>query len=298
MLNRFRDRFGTAGLVLAVIALIAALGGTALAKGLFTKSQEKQIAKIAKKEAKKYANSNPGSPGAPGANGKDGAPGQNGQNGAPGAPGKSVTEAPATPAECSGVAGGKKYTLEGGATTTICNGKNGTNGQTGFTEVLPPEKTETGAWSLEHHFECSNEIQENPDTSKLECVPASAGIIRTTASFPIPLATPLDGSSVHLILNNDKELTPTFEEVESAFCLGTVSEPSAEPGQFCLYSASELLNLGNLTYPLGIAPGAGMQNPATGAAGTGTTGVLISGVLQKNTEVEAHGTWAVTAPEE
>jgi hypothetical protein len=86
MFERFRGRFGTAGLILAVIALVLAVAGAAFAAGGgLTGKQKKEVTKI----AKKYA----GMPGAPGpqgpagANGKDGAPGPEGPKGSPGAPG-------------------------------------------------------------------------------------------------------------------------------------------------------------------------------------------------------------------
>jgi Collagen triple helix repeat (20 copies) len=100
MYRRFHDRFGTAGLVVAIVALVAAIGGTALAAGGLSAAEKSLI----KKEVKKYAKAGPaGAPGAAGANGKDGAqgpkgdpgpagpegpPGKTGKSGAPGAPGE------------------------------------------------------------------------------------------------------------------------------------------------------------------------------------------------------------------
>jgi Collagen triple helix repeat (20 copies) len=114
MLKRFHERLGTAGLVVAILALVVALGGTALAaKKVFTKQQEKQIEKIAKKVAKgvpgpQGPKGDQGAAGAPGAKGDQGAKGEPGERGLPGEQG------PAGPAETS----------------------------------LPPGKTETGVWSL------------------------------------------------------------------------------------------------------------------------------------------------------
>lgn len=110
MISGVRNRIGTAGLVVAVIALVAALGGAAYAaSGGLTAQQKKQVKKIARTEAKKLVGTGPagpaGAPGAAGANGKDGA---NGANGA--------------------------------------NGKEGKEGQTGFVEALPSESSLTGVW--------------------------------------------------------------------------------------------------------------------------------------------------------
>src|SRR6478752_2320107 len=74
-----REPFGTAGLVVACVALIAALGGTAFAAAKLNSTQKKEVEKIAKKFA--------GKPGAPGAQGPAGPAGKDGSNGAAGAKG-------------------------------------------------------------------------------------------------------------------------------------------------------------------------------------------------------------------
>jgi hypothetical protein len=109
--NRLREPFGKAGLTVAILALVMALIGGAYAAGGLTKSQEKQVTKIAKKFAGK-----PGAPGAAGANGT------NGTNGKDGAPGKEGSE-------------GKQ-------------GPEGVPGTTGFTETLPSGKTLEGDWAV------------------------------------------------------------------------------------------------------------------------------------------------------
>jgi hypothetical protein len=86
MYRRFHERFGIAGVAIAVIALIVALGGTALAKGLFTKAQEKKIATIAKRYAGK-----PGPPGPQGLPGATGGKGEKGDKGDTGLAGKDGT---------------------------------------------------------------------------------------------------------------------------------------------------------------------------------------------------------------
>ena len=111
--QRFQDRFGTAGVVLGVIALILALSGTALAaKGALTSKQKKEVEKI----AKKYA----GKPGAPGATGPQGAPGPKGDTGPKGGTGAEGEEGPEGPEGSPWTAGG----------------------------ILPSGKTETGAWAV------------------------------------------------------------------------------------------------------------------------------------------------------
>ena len=83
MLTRLHDRIGTAGLIVAVVALVAALSGAAFAaSGGLTAKQQKEVKKIAKKFAGK-----PGATGPAGAQGPVGAPGKEGARGPAGAPG-------------------------------------------------------------------------------------------------------------------------------------------------------------------------------------------------------------------
>jgi hypothetical protein len=205
MLHRFRDRFSTAGLVVAVVALVAALGGTALAaKGALTGKQKKEVTKI----AKKYA----GQPGAPGAagtngtngtNGKDGAPGERGPQGEPGTNGTNgksiIAEAEATgTGNCDGE-GGASFHQEGSAIKTYA-----CNGQTGFTEVLPSGKTETGAWA-----------------AGVEPGGTAGAVQRVPVGFNIPLAAP--------------PTETVYNEPEGSKCPGTFEEPEATAGVLCVY---------------------------------------------------------------
>lgn len=86
MVQRIRKQLGPAGLAIGILALIVALAGTAFAaKAVFTKKQEKQIVKIAKKYAGK--DGAPGSAGPPGPKGDNGAAGPQGKEGPEGKPG-------------------------------------------------------------------------------------------------------------------------------------------------------------------------------------------------------------------
>jgi hypothetical protein len=52
MLSRLHNKVGTAGLVVAIVALVAALAGSAYAaKDVLTKQEKKQVEKIAKKRS-------------------------------------------------------------------------------------------------------------------------------------------------------------------------------------------------------------------------------------------------------
>jgi hypothetical protein len=122
MISRIRDRLGPAGFVLAIVALVAALGGGAYAaSGGLNGRQKTEVKKIAQTEAKKFETAGPAGPA--GANGKDGSSGSNGKDGAQGAQGPQGPQGP------QGL-----------------QGKDGKDGKTGFTKVLPPGETETGTW--------------------------------------------------------------------------------------------------------------------------------------------------------
>jgi Collagen triple helix repeat (20 copies) len=177
MLSRLREQLGTAGLIVAIVALVAAVGGSAIAATNATDSKRNnrakknkkkkqkgvtvaQVRKIAKQEAKKFANSNPGPAGPQGpagANGNDGANGSNGADGSNGSNGSDGKEGKQGPQGDQGLQGDPG--LEGSPWTA-----GGT---------LPSGKMETGEWSL--------------DT-------LTTGTF-TTLSFPIPLAQPISGSA-------------------------------------------------------------------------------------------------------
>jgi hypothetical protein len=206
MYQRIKDRFGTAGLVVAVIALVAAVGGTALAAGGLTKSQEKQVTKI----AKKYA----GKPGAIGPAGANGTNGTNGAAGAKGADGESVDVNTYAGPECAtATEEGAELTNTTG-TVYVCNGENGIEGSPWTAGgTLPSGKTETGVWGGI----------------------AAAGPNVFPMSFSLPLALPLDAA--HAI--GIKEGASVPAECENTTHAGTASptNPEADPGYVCAYLA-------------------------------------------------------------
>jgi hypothetical protein len=119
MFNRIHQKLGTAGFIISIVALVAALGGGAYAaSGGLSGKQKKEVEKIAKRYAGK-----PGANGTNGATGPAGAKGDTGTKGDAGAPGVNGTNG--------------------------TNGTPGAPGQTGFTDTLPAGKTETGAWSID-----------------------------------------------------------------------------------------------------------------------------------------------------
>ncbi len=261
-IRAIREPFGTAGLIIACVALVAALGGTALAAAKLNGTQKKEIEKIAKKFAGTPGATGPqgpagatGAKGDAGANGDAGAPGSNGTNGTSGTNGESVTIASASNAECP--SGGTKFSNKSGSGKAC-------NGVSGFTDTLPSGKTETGAWA----------------TSTTE-----EGVNLTPISFNIPLPAALDGSHVVTVpVGEEGELGKCSDTAETT--KGTSEHPLASPGYLCIYGAyEEEAHLGGLVYQ------AGSSGLAFGAGQTGAA-VLVTGESNR----EAFGTWAVTAP--
>jgi hypothetical protein len=214
ILKGLKKRLGAngPGLTVAVVAMLVALTGGALAaSGALTKQQKKEVKAIVKKEAKTISGP-AGSPGAQGpvgpagAKGDKGDKGDKGEVGSPGSAGKSVVIGSTAPA-CT--AGGKSIEVEGSGTKKeICNGSPWTAGGT-----LPPGATETGTWSVVG--------TETADT---------AGI-RASLSFPIPLQAALSAAHVHFQTFPEE---PSFEQA----CLsGSAPSPKAKPGELCVFQS-------------------------------------------------------------
>lgn len=248
MLKRVQNRLGSAGFVIAIIALVAALGGGAYAAGDsgggaatasgtgqkqgesgLSKAEQKQVQAIARREAKRFAGAAgpPGPNGASGLPGSQGLPGTTGPKGDKGDPGPqgakgdlgsegprgiSVTNIPIPPdpgnEHC--VFGGARFQVGSGDPTYACNGDPAEGGGGGgYPETLPSGRSETGYWQV---------LGESGVTL--------GEFTATTISFPLPLAAA--PSEIVLIQG-----TPTEEEQEK--CPGTTLEPKAAAGVLCLY---------------------------------------------------------------
>jgi hypothetical protein len=278
MFSNIRERFGTAGLVLAIVAVIVALAGTAYAATKLNGTQKKEVEKI----AKKFQGTGPA-----GTNGTNGAPGARGEKGENGSS-VTGTEFPTTK-EGHCTEGGVEFFAATGK-TFACNGKKGTNGTTGFTSTLPGGKTETGAWTF----------------GLLPSVPSH--LWRVPISFNIPLAAGLVSSGcetleagppshisttchVHYINKEGKEvITPEPSVVaNSTVCTGTAAAPTAPPGSLCVYETK-----------IEEAKSAGSANIRATLSGepegTGTAGAMLR-FREAPEESQGFGTWAVTAEE-
>ena len=286
MFSKIHSQFGTAGLILSVVAIVLALGGGAYA------ANNSATASKAGKPGPRGKTGATGPAGPQGTAGPTGPAGTNGTNGAPGekgtagANGKSVV-ASAAGGSCS--KGGTKFEVEGsGKSEKVCNG------ETGFTETLPEGKTETGDF-----FARVNGI----DGAN---VPAQDLI--TSSSFNIPLT-----SRPHIIFVSVGKPTPTG-------CLGNVENPGAEAGNLCIFAGTEV-NLEQICpvgpetpCPVESVPNLqitdvereGLDVSRPNDPGAGGEGDLLAGKqgfgMFANEAAEGtgmfSGDWAVTAPTE
>jgi hypothetical protein len=225
MLTRFRERFGTAGVIVAVIALVAALGGTALAaSGALTGKQKKEVEKI----AKKFQGTGPaGAQGPAGPAGAKGDTGDKGDAGSPGAKGESVTGTPiAAGGTCGASVTGVKYTL-GATSTNVCNGKQGEPGP--LVEQVPSGKLLTGTWSASAVASGTN-----------------PGVDVTPISFQFPLASAptayylIPGVPFAFEVQPDGTHNfPVSGTTLSEACPGTAEAPDAATGKLCVYVSSQ-----------------------------------------------------------
>lgn len=234
MFKRIHERLGTANLVVAIVALIAALGGTAIAAqvGLNSK-QKKEVKKIAKGLVPTGPQGPAGAPGVKGDTGTPGAPGAKGDPGPQGPPGEDGATGPTGPA---------------GPTET----------------VLPPEETSTGTWGF--------------------AAEESQGL-----SLPVAINFPLRTIPAPAEFLPSSNLIVKGEDSPTAECPGTVNDPQAAPGEFCLYAV--VLS--------GASPALAVNDELWSA--DRSSGLVFPFDIETEGLARGRGTWAVTAcpaPEE
>jgi hypothetical protein len=278
MFSTLRNRFGIPG-VISVIALVFAMFGGAYAASNSSSGDKATTSAKAKKGPRgpKGATGPAGPAGAQGpagpagAKGDVGAPGTNGTPGAPGAPGTSVTNTALAKGNVNCPDGGAEFKVGAGTPTRACNGT------TGFTETLPPGKTETGTWV------------SNVGTT--DAVSEFAFSFQVAISFPIPLE---EGGEGFAFTQNQT----TSEEFGTSGCSGTVEHPTAPPGKLCIYTGYENLeNAEAVTPPIVMAPSTlGSIEGVFGPTGALTYFQALQKAPGAVAKAEAVGTWAVTAP--
>ena len=271
MLQRIREQIGTAGLIIAVVALVAALGGGAYAATGHSSKAHHKKAKAKRGPRGPRGKTGPAGPAGPagaqgpaGANGAKGDTGDQGIQGDPGADGKTVLSGTAVPGagvgadgdfyirtSTSDLYGPKGCTTAGswgGCGPTSLKGAQGDPWTAGGT--LPANATETGT---------------------LTVATTSTGAGQGAISFPVPLAAALDDS--HVLQTGDTGF--------STHCSGNASAPTADAGYLCVYDISgDFLFISDPT--VGFT-----QN---GAATSGAIAVEFTGSANDF----AFGTWAVT----
>jgi len=300
MFTRLTEPFGKAGLIVAIVALVAATVGGAYAanhnggrhhkKARHGKKKgpkfvtKPQAIKIAKQFAGAEGPPGPAGPAGPagakgdtGANGSNGGPGEKGDKGDKGDqgnPGESVTVSAYTGSQCENASGesGAKFT-NGTGTAYACNGE-GSEGGSGWSETLPPEKTETGTWIF-------NSVGAAEQFSQL-------------VGWPIPLSSTQAG-----------EITLASVSAvggDHADCPGTVAEPDAEPGFLCVFNdgyqtSNNLAAVGPAgVYKPNVTPRSGEPGQyGVEEAGVGTSGAYLYFENVNNPGV-IQGTFALTAP--
>jgi hypothetical protein len=273
MYSRIREQFSTTALILSIIALVFALGGGAYAA---SKAQTSKT-KVVKGPRGKQGKPGPAGPAGPaGPKGDPGAPGAAGANGAPGQNGKSVavTAIEAEEGKCEERAGAEVATEGASPGVEVCDGEAGKEGSPWTMEgVLPPGKTETGTWSF-------------------NATAADATNIVATIGFPIKLPERLEGSeAVHFQPPLSAE--ESVKEAFKATCPNSVINPTALPGNLCVYANEfEPNSLFNATFTeidvpyLFEVPGASIAGALIRFSYSGAPGETAHGF----------GTWAVTAP--
>jgi hypothetical protein len=249
----FARRHFTFANVAMTLALVLAMSGGAFAAGKFLITSTKQISP----KVLKSLQGKGGLAGASGAQGPAGPAGPQGPVGPPGAAGTPGTKGEAGPEGKEGKAGK--------------DGKAGLAGVAGSPwavgGTLPPGKTETGVWAFGNAY---SEEEEQ--------------VFVPVASFAIQLAAPLSKGHVHFINEENMEVIEPGKEVISTACKGNVAEPTAEPGNLCVYTKV-------------LMPGVTASNSTIGFGGTSDkTGATMLLLLKQGGG--GNGTWAVTAESE
>jgi hypothetical protein len=157
--------------------------------------------------------------------------------------------------------GGTKINSASGS-TEVCNGEEGSPWTAGG--KLPTGATETGDWVA----------AENPNpTDKFFTM-------YSEINFSIPIGETLDADHVHYVNEaGEEELNGTASP--STECLGTVAEPTATPGNLCIYTGFSQMQFFRIFNPATLQVG-----------GASETGALLA--MKTNEGNFSWGTFAVT----
>lgn len=258
-----REPFGKAGLIVAIVALVAAF-----TTGAFAASGGSPLASSSSKSKAKA--------------GPRGPRGKAGPAGPAGAAGPAGPVGPAGPAGAKGDTG-----ATGPAGSTGATGSEGSPWTAGG--VLPPGETETGAWSLPQAEE-----EESPAFNHV-WIPISFTLPLPEKECEGEAGFGLCPDQLHWINEEDEEVVPGEGTVAPTACLGTAKNPTAQPGNLCVYAAESGFTgfyLGYVGYEsIGITNPTTLQGP-----GVATSGALIELLVKPSAgSYRAMGTYAVTA---
>lgn len=266
MMEKVHRKLGTAGFVLSLIALVAALGGGAYAaSGGLTGKQKKEVTKIAQTEAKKFAGKQgpagpTGSSGAAGAKGDAGAAGAAGKDGAPGSTGK---EGPRGPEGSPWTAGGviPSGTLVTGTWSSTAAGEYGNSPVANISfPIRAKEGKEHAAYAFTHLEVVGEKF------GKEEVIPGFFVGCKVEAGAPNCIDTG---------------------------CKGDGTAPTAPAGTLCIYATYEETN----APPEDLVASATGETTRTDSFGpSGTAIVPVSGGFSAESHYNAYGTWALSAP--
>jgi len=224
MLSRVHNKLGTAGLIVAVVALIAALGGAAFAaSGKLTSTEKKEVKKIAKKVAKPGPKGDTGAKGDQGPKGEKGDPGAKGEQGPKGDPGNLGEK---------GEAG-------------MCSEENPDC-------TLAPGGMLTGLYSVAAGKEESDRAQISFPVRVSPAPVALYPVQGATKTLGVELKNPGEGSftgispdssvSLYAVPGVFPENTQQEEEAGEAYeeaCPGSFDQPEAASGILCIYPGTE-----------------------------------------------------------
>jgi hypothetical protein len=266
-------------------ALIFMMSGGAYAANHYLITSTKQIKPSVLKQltGKSGAAGASGTSGAQGPAGPTGPGGPQGPAGSSGISGESVTskEVKVGDATHCEKRGGSEFTT-GSTKTTACNGKEGSPWTAGGT--LPSEKTLKGEWIM-------------PGNA------AGVEAVTDSVSFALALAA---APRKHYIRKNGLEAVynKAGENITPTECLGSAAEPTAKPGNLCVYAANEE-NTMTQYFAFASIPiicSLDTEGPAGSCLGNGVTseeasrfGFGIETISEKAGALNVYGTWAVTA---
>ena len=275
-MHRLKEPFGKAGLIVAVVALVAALVGGAYAANTSGKRHHKKKnnaglngkqKKEVKKIAKGFQGAGPAGPQGPaGANGNDG---QNGSNGAKGD--------------------------KGDTGNTGSQGKQGIQGEPG------------DPWSAGGIIPSGTDVY---GTMNISISGEYYQSVMSSISFPLPVKEAKEQAAYVLtasqLASNERgreELTPTYfnscvveggnPDCVDTGCAGTADAPTAPPGQLCVYLKQEE---GEFSQGVVMAEKDG-EGAFTNSYGKyGTAIVPLEGSFSPEGSYYGYGTWALNAP--